>query len=422
MNLKSVDAVVVGGGPCGSFAAWTLAKQGAEVAVFEEHKEIGLPSHCAGHVSLKGLKRLRLRLPQKVFENQIHGAIFYSPSGFEFRVRRPSPVTCVLNRELLDKHLAELAMKAGAKYLTESRVNSLISKSRGVNKVSVRGRGVKETVVSNIVIDAEGCSSLLLKRTRLQTLDRSMVVNAIQAEVNEVENVDVKMVEVYLGRKYAPDFFAWIIPRKDGSAKVGLAVKTGDPRKYLKRFINKHPIASKKLRKSRVTSVSMHPIPLGGAIPKTYANGFLVVGDAASQVKPTTGGGIIFGLLCARIAGEVAYEAIENRDFSERFLSRYQLRWKRMIGFELAAMRRIRKSLNRLSDEQTDKIIGMCTRFGIAKSLERVGDSDYQGSSLIRMVPHPAMPVLALYFALCSITSTVANPTGYLSLMKKRSV
>jgi geranylgeranyl reductase family protein len=405
VNKEGIDAVVVGGGPCGSFAAWTLAKHGADVIVFEEHKEIGLPSHCAGHVSLNGLKHLGLRLPQKIFENEICGAVFYSPSGIEFRVKRSSPVTCVLNRELLDKHLAKLAMKAGAQYFAGSRVNSLVSKSGVVAGVSVGRKRVNETVASNVVIDAEGCSSLLLKGVELQTLDRSMVVNAIQAEVDQVDDVDVDMVEVYLGRKYAPGFFAWIIPKKNGSAKVGLATKVGDPREYLRRFMQKHPVASRKLTKSKITSLSMHPISLGGAIPKTYANGLLVVGDAASQVKPTTGGGIIFGLLCAKIAGEVAYEAIEKDDFSEKFLSRYQLRWKRSIGFELNVMRRLRKRLNRLSDGQMDKIIGLCSRFGVAEVLEEVGDVDYEGGSLVRMIPYPAIPVLALYFVVCSFTS-----------------
>ena len=404
MNQKSIDAVVVGGGPCGSLAAWTLAKLGADVAVFEEHREIGLPSHCAGHVSLKGLKRLRLHLPQKIFENKIYGAVFYSPSGLEFRVKRSSPVTCVLNRELLDKHLAELAMKAGAQYFTGRRVISLVSKSGVVAGVSVSRKRAKETVSSNIVIDAEGCSSLLLKRVGLQTLDRSMVVNAIQAEVDQVDDMD--MVEVYLGRKYAPGFFAWIIPKKNGSAKVGLATKAGDPREYLRRLMQKHQVASKRLMKSKITSLSMHPISLGETIPKTYANGLLVVGDAASQVKPTTGGGIIFGLLCAKIAGEVAYEAVKNGDFSEKFLSRYQFRWKKSIGFELNVMRQLRKRLNRLSDGQMDKIIGLCSRFGVAKALEDAGDVDYEGSALVRMIPYPAILVLALYFVVCSFTSS----------------
>lgn len=412
MNQEGIDAVVVGGGPCGSFAAWTLAKLGADVAVFEEHKEIGLPSHCAGHISLNGLKRLGLHLPQKIFENEIYGAVFYSPSGLEFRVKRSSPVTCVLNRELLDKHLAKLAMKAGAQYFTGLRVNSLVSKSGVVAGVSVGGKRANETVASNIVIDAEGCSSLLLKRAGLQTLNRSTVVNAIQAEVDQADDMDVDIVEVYLGRKYAPGFFAWIIPKKNGSAKVGLATKAGDPREYLRRFMQKHPVASKRLRKSKITSLSMHPVSLGGAIPKTYANGLLVVGDAASQVKPTTGGGIIFGLLCARIAGEVAYEAVKNDDFSEKFLSHYQFRWKKSIGFELGVMRRLRKRLNRLSDGQMDKIIGLCSRFGVGEALEDAGDVDYEGSSLVRMIPYPAIPVLALYFVVCSFTSSSSRESN----------
>jgi digeranylgeranylglycerophospholipid reductase len=405
VNLESFDAVVVGGGPCGSFAAWTLANLGADVAVFEEHREIGLPSHCAGHVSLNGLRRLGLRLPRKIFENEIYGAVFYSPSGLEFRVKRSSPVTCVLNRELLDKHLAKLAMKAGAQYSTGLRVNSLVSKSGVVAGVSVNRKRIKQTVPSNIVIDAEGCSSLLLKKAGLQTLNRSMVVNAIQAEVDQVNDMDTDMVEVYLGQRYAPGFFAWIIPKKDGSAKVGLATKAGDLREYLKRFMQKHPTASRKLKKSKITSLSMHPISLGGAIPKTYANGLLVVGDAASQVKPTTGGGIVFGLLCAKIAGEVAYEAIKSDDFSEKFLSRYQLRWKRLIGFDLAMMLKMRKMLNRLSDTKMDKIINLCAKLEINKVLEDAGDADFMGSSLIRMLPNPATLIAALYFVFHSLTS-----------------
>ncbi len=405
MNTESTDAVVVGGGPCGSLAAWKLAKLGVNVAVFEEHKEIGLPSHCAGHVSVNGLERLGLRLPCKIFENEIYGAVFYSPSGLEFRVKRSSPVTRVLNRELLDKHLATLAKKAGARYFTGSRVNALVSKAGVVAGVSVGRRGANETVTSSIVVDAEGFSSLLLKKAGFQTLDRSMVVNAIQVEVDKINNVDRNMVEVYLGQKYAPNFFAWIIPRKDGSAKVGLATKMGNPRDYLVRFMHKHLVASRKLRKSKITGLSMHPISLGGAIPKTYANGLLVVGDAASQVKPTTGGGIVFGLLCARTAGEVAYEAIENRDFSERTLSHYQFQWRKIVGFDLTMMLKLRKMLNRLSDDEMDKIINMCTKLQVNRVLEKAGDADFMGRSLIRMLPNPATLTVALYFVFHSLVS-----------------
>lgn len=406
MKQKS-DIVVVGGGPCGSYSAYTAAKLGAEVTVCEEHEEIGVPKHCSGHLNISSLKRLGLHIPRGVVENEIRGAVFHSPSGKEFVLRRRAPVTYVVNRELFDKHLTDLAIKSGVQYRLKSRVKSLLFDSGSVTGVALERSG--ERLKANAVIDAEGCSSSLLKKTGLQGLKSSMMVRGIQAEVDGVEGVTRDMVEMYLGRKVAPSFFAWIIPTKDASAKVGLATITGDPRKFLRRFMEKHPVASEKLKKSRVTGLSLHPIPLGGPLSKTYSNGFLVVGDAASQVKPTTGGGVIFGLTCSRVAGEVAYEAVKNRDFSETFLSRYQSRWRRLVGFDLAAMLRLRRMLNSLSDDQTDRIIDLAGRLGIDSVLEEVADLDFQGRSLIPMLRYPGTLVVLFYFMFSWLTSSGKN-------------
>jgi digeranylgeranylglycerophospholipid reductase len=396
------DIVVVGGGPCGSYAAYTAAKLGAEVLVCEEHETIGAPKHCAGHLNISSLRRLGLRVPGGAVENEIRGAVFISPSGKQFVLRCRAPVTYVVNRELFDKHLAELAIKAGVQYRFESRVKSLILDSGVVTGVALNG---EERVEANVVVDAEGCSSKLLKKTGLDGLEGSMMVKGAQAEVDCVEGTEEDLVEVYFGRNIAPGFFAWIIPRKDGSAKVGLATESGDPKKYLRRFMEKHPVASKKLKKSRTTYSSFHPIPLAGPIPKTYSDGFLVVGDAASQVKPTTGGGVIFGLTCAREAGEVAYEAVKMQDFSEAFLSRYQSRWKQLMGFELAAMLQMRKMLNSMSDSRIDGMIDLCTKLGVDSVLEKVGDLDFQGRTLVSMVKYPGALTVISYFLFSWLTS-----------------
>jgi digeranylgeranylglycerophospholipid reductase len=397
------DIIVVGGGPCGSYAAYTAAKLGAEVLVCEEHEEIGLPKHCAGHLNVSSLELLGIRVPPAAIENEIKGAVFCSPSGKQFVLRCRAPVTYVVNRELFDKHLAELAMKAGVKYLFKSGVKSLILDSGSVKGVALKG---EKRVEANVVIDAEGCSSKLLKKTGLDGLEGSMMVKGAQAEVDCVEDVKEDMVEVYFGRNVAPGFFAWIIPRNDGSAKVGLATESGDPRKYLRRFMEKHPVASEKLKKSRTVYSSFHPIPLAGPIPKTYSDGFLVVGDAASQVKPTTGGGVIFGLTCAREAGEVACEAVKMQDFSEAFLSRYQSRWKGLVGFDLAAMLRMRRMLDSLSDSRIDGMIDLCTKLGVDSVLEKVGDLDFQGRTLIPMIKYPGALAVISYFLFSWLTST----------------
>jgi digeranylgeranylglycerophospholipid reductase len=397
------DIVVVGGGPCGLFSAYTAAKLGAEVLVCEEHEEIGVPKHCAGHLNISSLMRLGLRIPRGAVENEIRGAVFYSPSGKDFVLRCRAPVTYVVNRELFDKHLFDLAVKSGVQYRLKSRVRSLLFDSGSVKGVALKG---EESVEANVVIDAEGCSSKLLKKTGLHGLKGSMMVRGIQAEVDGVEDVDEDMVEMYLGNKIAPGFFAWIIPRNDGSAKVGLATATGNPHQYLRRFMEKHPVASQKLKKSRTINISLHPIPLAGPIPKTYSDGFLVVGDAASQVKPTTGGGVIFGLTCSRAAGEVAYEAVKRQDFSEAFLSSYQFRWKRLVGFDLATMLRMRRMLDSMSDSRIDGMIDLCRRLGVDSVLEKVGDLDFQGRTLISMIKYPGTLAVISYFLFSWLTST----------------
>lgn len=400
------DIVVIGGGPCGSFSALAAARLGADVVVCEEHGGIGVPSHCTGHVSISGLERLQLPLPREIVENEIRGAVFYSPSCLRFPVEFVSPVTCVINRKLFDRHLSNLAAKAGVKYFLETRVGSILNDSGVVRGVTIQRKGeLGESFSARIVIDAEGFPPRLLKGAGVDTAKSPLVVSGVQAEVDRVVDVDVDFVEVYVGRKYAPGFFAWIVPRRDGSAKVGLATSLGNPRECLHRFMREHPLASKKLNRAQITNISFHPIPLSGSIPETYSNGLLVVGDAASHVKPTTGGGIVFGLLCSRVAGEVAYAALSRGDFSKAFLSQYQNSWKQMVEFELVVMRQARRMLNQLPDSRLDRIIGLCRELGMSRIIEEVGDLDFQGRMLIRAIRHPTSLGVLIYFLFSSLFS-----------------
>jgi len=400
---RKADIIVIGAGPSGSYSAYTAAKLGAKVVICEEHKEVGIPNHCAGHLNVSSLKRLGLQVPHEALENEIKGAVFFSPSGNEFRLRSNSPVTYVVNRESFDKFIAELALDAGANYLFKSRAKSLVFNSGYVTGVSFKGGKLD----SNIVIDAEGCSSSILRQTGLKGLKSSRIVRSIQIEVDSLENVDEDMVEVYLGRTVAPNFFAWIIPKKDGTAKVGLATSLGNPNRYLHNFIKKHPVASKKLKNSKTVSLSAHPIPLAGPIAKTYSNGFLAVGDAASQVKSTTGGGVIFGLTCAEVAGKAAVEAIKNNNFSEAFLSSYEHEWKRLLGFDLRAMHLMRRILNSLSDNKIDKIFDLSNRLGMESIIKKFGDIDFQGRTLLPMIKHPGTLTIISYFLYSWLTSSI---------------
>jgi digeranylgeranylglycerophospholipid reductase len=408
-KVQPIDAIVVGGGPVGSYAALNLAELGVKTTVFEEHSTIGFPSHCAGHISIRSLRSMGLYpLPKEIVENTFCAVNFHSPFGSKFSIRLSCPATLALNRARFDQFLANQAQNAGAKFVLCSRVQSLLVKDCSIKGVNVEQTdGLGERVYSKIVLDAEGVSSRLVRQAGLKTLKTSELVYAVEAEVDAVQDVELNAVEVYFGKDYAPGFYGWLIPKPDGSAKVGLATKSGDPREYLKRLMLKHPVASKQFSKSKITKVGYHAITLGGPINKSYANGFLALGDCASQVKPTTGGGVIFGLTAAKVAAKVAYQAITLGDVSSNVLQTYQKSCDEQLKFDFRVMLRIRRFLDLLSDQRLDEMLRVCGKLGVDKALRDVDEIDFQGKMLLTAVRKPSILAALTYFGLLYLS---ANP------------
>jgi digeranylgeranylglycerophospholipid reductase len=408
-TANTPDVIVVGGGPAGSYAALNLAKHGVKVSVFEEHPSIGFPSHCAGHLSIRSLRTIGLYpLPEGIVENTFCAANFYSPLGTRFSLHLSCPVTAAVNRARFDQYLAAQAEAAGASFVLNSRVQSLLIGDGFVKGVNIKqADGIEEKIYSKMVLDAEGISSRLLRQTGLKALKPSGLVYAVEVEVENVQDVELDAVEVYFGKAYAPGFYGWLIPRLDGSAKVGLATNHGDPREYLKRFMSKHPVASKQLAKAKITQVGYHAITLGGPINRSYADGFLAVGDCASQVKPTTGGGVIFGLTCARTAAEVASQALKQGDVSSNFLQNYQKNCNDLLSFDFRVMLRLRRFLNSLSDEKLDEMLRVCAKLGVDRALRDVDELDFQGKLLLNVLGKPAMLAALAYFGVLYLS---ANP------------
>ena len=403
------DALVVGAGPVGCFTAMSLAKLGVETTVFEEHPEIGVPTHCAGHLSIRSLKALGFYpLPAGIVENTFSAANFYSPDGTKFAVRLSKPVTCVVNRELFDKFLAKKAEAEGAKFSLSTRVHSLAIKDNFVTGVKIDQKDVGESqFLAKIVVDAEGISSRLSRQAGLTPLNCERIVYAVETEMQNVNNLEDEAVEVFVGNNYAPGFYAWVIPRRDGTAKVGLATRRGNPKEFLQRLVCKHPVAMKQLGKAYVKRSDFHCIPLGGPISKAYTNGFLAIGDAASQVKPTTGGGVVFGLKCARIAAEVVHEALEGDDFSAEFLSSYQKRFVDTLSFDINVMLQARRFIDSLSDEKLNNALHFCNRVGLDKVFRDIDEIDFQGQTLLKMLTKPAAVGALAYFLVLHLTANL---------------
>jgi geranylgeranyl reductase family protein len=355
------------------------------------------------------MKRLGLSLPSYFIKNQIRGAVFHSPSGQVLHLERETPVTWVLDRKALDEHLANRAQKAGAQIKFNTRAISVLATDHNGLRVQVSAGAKSHTYTCQLIVDCEGASPTLTRFQHTGERRKSMWVNSAQAQVDHVKDLNEDFVEVYLGSAYAPGFFAWIIPWRDGSAKVGLATREGNPRLFLERFMKRHPIASRKLKNAQRGDVSYHPIPLGGPIPKTYSPGMLIVGDSAQQVKPTTGGGIVFSLICGRVAGKVAHDASKTGNTSESFLAAYERQWKREIGHDLGSMRRIRSMLFRLPDRKLEKIFSIARAFDVATILSKTDDIDMQGRALAKLGFDPRLAISLLCSSILSLPFVVES-------------
>jgi flavin-dependent dehydrogenase len=194
---------------------------------------------------------------------------------------------------------------------------------------------------------------------------------------------DPEKVELHLG--VAPGLFAWVIPSGEETARIGLCTRES-AWQLLQAFLRKDIISRRLL--GSPCSLVVGGLPLGP--PKaTATEGFLAVGDAAGQVKPTSGGGIYPGLVCAKVAGAVAAAAALEGSCSAGRLQDYDRLWRSRIGRELEIGMRLRQLLDRMSDEETDDLLRyLGERPKLIKIVEEHGDIDRPSLLVARMVPH----------------------------------
>jgi geranylgeranyl reductase family protein len=302
--MADYDVVVVGAGPAGSAAARAAAREGAKTLLLEEHPRVGLPVHCSGLLSATGVREADL--PRYRTRLAYHSVSVRGPGGASLEARSAAPKAFTVDRHTFDPALADTAADAGAELWTSAQALSL-STSNGAETpravLDVRRDGERRTLTAGAAVVCDGLKSALARQVGLPP--PRFALPAAQVEV-PYEPMNGDGVELYLGRDVAPGFFGWAIPLEDGTARVGLAA-TGEPKARLERFLTHHPEVSRRLA-GPVRSGFTYGIPLGFP-PATVKGPVAVAGNAAGQVKPTSGGGIYLGMACGAMAGRAAARA-----------------------------------------------------------------------------------------------------------------
>jgi digeranylgeranylglycerophospholipid reductase len=345
------DIIVVGAGPAGSMAARFAAEQGVSVLILEKDRDVGYPVRCGEAVGKEGLEEF-IESNDSWIKARINKLSFIAPNENKAIVEI-NQMAYVLERRIFDYELAKTAAKAGAKILTRAYVNGLIFEYNKVAGVRYEFRGEQKEIKAKIVIAADGVESRVGRWAGIKTYtDFRDMECCSQVTVSNIQ-VDPSTLYLYFGKDVAPGGYFWVFPKGPDIANIGLGVSgiTGKSKSalaYLNDFMNKtYPDASV------LTSIA-GGVPCAKTLDKISAPGIMLVGDAARQVNPLSGGGIASGMIGGSIAGRIAGESIKQKK-PDHILT-YDKAWHDRLGKRHVIFNNIKNGIFNFTDDKFNKI------------------------------------------------------------------
>ena len=371
------DVIIVGAGPAGSITAKTCAEGGLDVLLIEKRQEIGDPVRCAEGVGKDALIK-HIAPDKRWIAAEVKGSRIIAPDGTQILMSGDAAMKDVgytLERKVFDRVLAQKAAMAGAEVMVKTRATGLLRNNGGVSGIKAMFMGETRDIRADIVIGADGVES---KVGRWGGIDTSLKPSDIETCAQFlVSNFDPgEYSEFYMGENFAPSGYVWIFPKGGYTANVGVGIlgsKSGNTRAItlLQKFVETY------IPEGKIVEMVVGGVPVSGPIKQTIADGLMLVGDAARQSDPLTGGGITNAMDAGKIAGEVCIKAKEKGDYSTRTLKEYEDRWRATIGKELSRSLKVKNLLIRLTDEQLNQL---------AHSLDGIDASTLELSKLLAVL------------------------------------
>ncbi|MBS7288515.1 MAG: NAD(P)/FAD-dependent oxidoreductase [Candidatus Freyarchaeota archaeon] len=360
------DLVIVGAGPGGTSTAISALKAGGSVIILDRKTNVGVPVQCGEAVGKTGPSLAEIDVPKRAILNPIRGFKIFSPNLTPVVYAKSEAEGYIVDRRIFDKELFARACELGADAMVGANVVDLIYEDGKVSGVVARYFGEKVEVRGEVVVGADGVNSTVARISGLRKFIKPRDLDtSAQFEMVGVNIEDASLMEFYLGRKVAPRGYVWVFPKGENRANVGIGIGAGMGEKtayaYLMDFIKNNPRGKEVCRGAKPIEFRVGAIPLGGPNAKNVADGLMLVGDAAGQVHPITGGGIGYAMVCGSIAGRVAVECIEGGDVSERALSKYESLWREKYGHEFSQMLALRSLLEETEDDVLDDLAKILT-------------------------------------------------------------
>ncbi len=374
------DVVVIGAGPSGCFTAQQIALSGFKVLVIEEHQEIGLPVQCAGLISSRAMRLAGI--DKSVVINEFSGLHVFSPLGSSMYLESNREAPLAINRAAFDQQLGAKAENAGAIVVKGLKIDGTQRITDGF-RLTATDNNKTVTMNTKLLIGADGSHSKVARWLELNCNNPNAVMYSVDAEL---ESSDTHLISVFLGQNIAPGWFGWIIPLDSKTCRIGTGYALIQPKYSAEHYFQEMvKLYKQNFRNLKIISCAGGTVPLG-LMPKIYSPHAMLVGDAASQIKPISGGGIYMGLRGAQICGQVAVEALNEGDLSEIKLSKYQKLWEMEMGEEITCAMSHRECFMDFSDEDIELILRFLNKPLNKKLILKYGDMDYPSHLAMKLL------------------------------------
>src|SRR5213594_2905958 len=348
--MPDVDVSVVGAGPAGAVAAWEAKRAAPEldVLLLERDRAVGAPVRCAEGVGDAGLREFASPDAAPWVARKITRVVFIAPDDTEVGVAERD-VGWILDRTRFDAFLAAQAVAQGAELRVGTEAAELRRVVDGRWEVCARGSQGAATWRARIVIGADGVETMVGRWAGLDTRVPARDMESCAQYVLDGIDFDPDAIYLQFGDDIAPGGYAWLFPKSECAANVGLgivALKSDgrNAREYLDDWIaRRYPSGTK-------TGHTVGGVIVHHTAKQTHTDGVMICGDAAHMVNPLSGGGIVNAMKSGRLAGRTAAAAICAGDTSATRLAGYHQAWMELLGDAHLKYYRIKQALENLDD------------------------------------------------------------------------